>query len=199
MPPGLFLLEHFYTNSKALTGAADFNSAVKDLQSIPTSCLSRSAASSSVNLSRGLWMVITVEARPNNLHYPTRETGFTRSANDWRHPVFLYYLPRFEFSFWLIPGLNTIRSDNPDQAFKIVSANSSRVDIYRVRNRNYATVWHLANGIWLFLVDWASLSASGHRKSPVTRLAPTLKSVLLQLLPKNPRQQPPARMKATAA
>jgi len=33
-----FLLEHFYTNSKALnalTGAAEFNNAVKDLQSIP--------------------------------------------------------------------------------------------------------------------------------------------------------------------
>ena len=35
VPLGLFLLEHFYTNSKALSGAADFNNAVKDLQSIP--------------------------------------------------------------------------------------------------------------------------------------------------------------------
>ena len=35
LPLGIFLLEHFYTNSKALSGAADFNNAVKDLQSIP--------------------------------------------------------------------------------------------------------------------------------------------------------------------
>ena len=35
VPLGLFLLEHFYTNSKALTGAGDFNKAVVDLQSIP--------------------------------------------------------------------------------------------------------------------------------------------------------------------
>ncbi|PWT92701.1 MAG: succinate dehydrogenase, partial [Blastocatellia bacterium] len=35
VPLGIFLLEHFYTNSKALDGAASFNDAVKDLQSIP--------------------------------------------------------------------------------------------------------------------------------------------------------------------
>jgi len=35
VPLGIFLLEHFYTNSKALTGAKDFNNAVVDLQSIP--------------------------------------------------------------------------------------------------------------------------------------------------------------------
>ncbi|HEV8429447.1 MAG TPA: hypothetical protein VGQ41_16215, partial [Pyrinomonadaceae bacterium] len=34
-PLGLFLLEHFYTNSKSLTGAHDFNNAVTELQSIP--------------------------------------------------------------------------------------------------------------------------------------------------------------------
>src|SRR5205085_4037974 len=35
VPLGFFLLEHFYTNSKAMTGRADFDNAVKDLQSIP--------------------------------------------------------------------------------------------------------------------------------------------------------------------
>jgi succinate dehydrogenase / fumarate reductase cytochrome b subunit len=35
VPLGIFLLEHFYTNSKALTGANDFNKSVVDLQSIP--------------------------------------------------------------------------------------------------------------------------------------------------------------------
>ena len=35
VPLGLFLLEHFYTNSKALTGPNDFNKSVVDLQSIP--------------------------------------------------------------------------------------------------------------------------------------------------------------------
>ena len=38
VPLGAFLLEHFYTNSKAVnpsTGPADFNHAVADLQGIP--------------------------------------------------------------------------------------------------------------------------------------------------------------------
>ncbi len=34
-PLGIFLLEHFYTNSKALNGPGGFNSAVDHLQSIP--------------------------------------------------------------------------------------------------------------------------------------------------------------------
>ncbi len=35
VPLGAFLLEHFYTNSKALMGAVNFNTAVADLQSVP--------------------------------------------------------------------------------------------------------------------------------------------------------------------
>ena len=35
VPLGVFLLEHFYTNSKAMTGAESFNEAVRDLQAIP--------------------------------------------------------------------------------------------------------------------------------------------------------------------
>ena len=33
VPLGVFLFEHFYTNSKAMTGRNDFNDAVKDMKS----------------------------------------------------------------------------------------------------------------------------------------------------------------------
>jgi succinate dehydrogenase / fumarate reductase cytochrome b subunit len=45
IPLGAFILEHLYTNSKALTGAADFNKAVEDLQSTSSSSRSRSSSS----------------------------------------------------------------------------------------------------------------------------------------------------------
>ena len=35
VPLGLFVLEHFYTNSKAISGAGAFNKAGVDLQAIP--------------------------------------------------------------------------------------------------------------------------------------------------------------------
>ena len=44
---------------------------------------------------------------------------------------------------------------HPDQAFKIVAGEFSIVSIFIVYLIGItATVWHLANGIWLFLVDW---------------------------------------------
>jgi succinate dehydrogenase / fumarate reductase cytochrome b subunit len=56
----------------------------------------------------------------------------------------------------LIPGLNVLSvARNPNQAFQIVSREFSMIPIFIVYVIGItATVWHLANGIWLFLVDW---------------------------------------------
>jgi len=71
MPLGFFLLEHFYTNSKALTGAADFNDAVKDLQSIPYILFVEIGGIFIPLIYHAVYgLIITAEARPNNLHYP---------------------------------------------------------------------------------------------------------------------------------
>ncbi len=158
MPLGFFLLEHFYTNSKALTGAADFNNSVKDLQSIPYILFVEIGGIFIPLIYHAVYgMVITVEARPNNLYYPY--------ARNWFYTIqrvtgiVLFFFITFHvlnFRFGLIPGLNTLSvADNPDQAFKIVSGEFHRVGIFIVYVVGItATVWHLANGIWLFLVDW---------------------------------------------
>jgi succinate dehydrogenase / fumarate reductase cytochrome b subunit len=71
VPLGLFLLEHFYTNSKSLTGAADFNNAVKDLQSIPYILFVEIGGIFIPLIYHAVYgLVITMEARPNNLAYP---------------------------------------------------------------------------------------------------------------------------------
>ncbi|MDX6385614.1 MAG: succinate dehydrogenase / fumarate reductase, cytochrome b subunit [Blastocatellia bacterium] len=161
MPLGFFLLEHFYTNSKALsaaTGAADFNNAVRDLQSIPYILFVEIGGIFIPLIYHAVYgMVITVEARPNNLHYPYARNWFYTIQR--MTGVILFFFITFHvlnFRFGLIPGLNTLSvADHPDQAFAIVSGEFHRVSIFIVYVIGItATVWHLANGIWLFVVDW---------------------------------------------
>jgi len=158
MPLGFFLLEHFYTNSKALSGAADFNNAVKDLQSIPYILFVEIGGIFIPLIYHAVYgMVITVEARPNNLHYPYARNWFYTIQR--MTGIILFFFIAFHvlnFRFGLIPGLNTVSvAHHPEQSFAIVSGEFRRIPIFIVYVIGItATVWHLANGIWLFLVDW---------------------------------------------
>ena len=158
MPLGIFLLEHFYTNSKALTGPADFNNAVRDLQSIPYILFVEIGGIFIPLIYHAVYgLVITVEARPNNLHYPY--------ARNWFYTIqrvtgiILFFFITFHvlnFRFGLIPGLNTLSvAQHVDQSFDIVAREFRMAPIFIVYVIGItSTVWHLANGIWLFLVDW---------------------------------------------
>ena len=158
MPLGFFILEHFYTNSKALNGAAAFNTAVTDLQAIPYILFIEIGGIFIPLIYHAVYgMVITVEARPNNLHYPY--------ARNWFYTIqrvtgiILFFFITFHvlnFRFGLIPGLNTLSvAHHPEQSFDIVSREFRMIPIFIVYLVGItSTVWHLANGIWLFLVDW---------------------------------------------
>jgi succinate dehydrogenase / fumarate reductase cytochrome b subunit len=158
VPLGLFLLEHFYTNSKAINGAAEFNAAVKDLQSIPYVLLVEIGGIFIPLIYHAVYgLVITVEARPNNLNYPYPRNWFYLIQR--LTGVILFFFIIFHvlnFRFGLMPGLNHISvARNPGQAFEIVAGEFSIVPIFIIYVIGItATVWHLANGIWLFLVDW---------------------------------------------
>jgi len=173
MPLGLFLLEHFYTNSKALTGAADFNNAVKDLQSIPYILFVEIGGIFIPLIYHAVYgLVITVEARPNNLNYPYPRNWFYLIQRITG--VILFFFITFHvlnFRFGLVPGLNTISvAHRPDLAFDIVSREFQMVWVFLIYMVGItATVWHLANGIWLFLVDWGI--AIGERAQRLTGYA----------------------------
>jgi succinate dehydrogenase / fumarate reductase cytochrome b subunit len=158
MPLGFFLLEHFYTNSKALTGATDFNNAVRDLQSIPYILFVEVGGIFIPLIYHALYgLVITVEARPNNLHYPYARNWFYTIQR--LTGIILFFFITFHvlnFRFGLIPHLNNVSvAHSPDQAFDIVSREFRMVPIFIVYVIGItATVWHLANGVWLFMVDW---------------------------------------------
>ena len=157
-PLGLFLLEHFYTNSKALTGPGDFNNAVRDLQSIPYILFVEIGGIFIPLIYHAVYgLVITVEARPNNLAYPYSRNWFYLIQRITGVILFLFITFHvLNFRFGLLPGLNSISvAHHPDQAFDIVAGEFRRLWIFLVYMIGItATVWHLANGIWLFLVDW---------------------------------------------
>jgi succinate dehydrogenase / fumarate reductase cytochrome b subunit len=158
VPLGFFLLEHFYTNSKALNGATEFNTAVKDLQSIPYILLVETGGIFIPLIYHAVYgLVITVEARPNNLNYPYPRNWFYLIQRVTG--VILFFFITFHvlnFRFGMIPWLNNISvARNPEKAFAVVAGEFSILPIFMIYVIGItSTVWHLANGIWLFMVDW---------------------------------------------
>jgi succinate dehydrogenase / fumarate reductase cytochrome b subunit len=158
VPLGLFLLEHFYTNSKALNGAKSFNDSVVDLQSIPYIIFVEIGGIFIPLVYHAVYgMVITIEARPNNLAYPYPRNWFYLVQRITGVILFFFILFHvLNFRFGMVPGLNTESvATHADKAFEIVAREFRMVPIFLVYLIGItATVWHLANGIWLFLVDW---------------------------------------------
>jgi succinate dehydrogenase / fumarate reductase cytochrome b subunit len=158
LPLGFFLLEHFYTNSKAMTGPADFNNAVRDLQSIPYILFIEVGGIFIPLIYHAVYgLFITWEARPNNLSYPYPRNWFFTIQRITGMILFFFILFHvLNFRFGAIPGLNeTSVAHEPMQAFDIVSREFRMPIIFVVYLVGIlATVWHLANGLWLFAVDW---------------------------------------------
>src|SRR5436189_6203488 len=158
MPLGVFLLEHFYTNSKALYGQAAFNTAVKDLQSIPYILFVEIGGIFIPLIYHAVYgLVITIEARPNNLYYPYPRNWFYLIQRITG--VILFFFITFHvlnFRFGMVPGLNNVSvAHSPQLAFDIVAREFRMIPIFVIYFIGItATVWHLANGIWLFMVDW---------------------------------------------
>lgn len=158
VPLGLFVLEHFYTNSKALTGANDFNNSVRDLQSIPYILFVEIGGIFIPLIYHAVYgLFITWETRPNNLAYPyPRNWFYTIQRLTGIILFFFIFFHVLNFRFGLIPGLNERSvAHYPNEAFQIVASEFALWPILLVYTIGItATVWHFANGLWLFAVDW---------------------------------------------
>ncbi|MGB7924313.1 MAG: hypothetical protein WCF57_13805 [Pyrinomonadaceae bacterium] len=161
VPLGAFLLEHFYTNSKAAhptMGAQNFNKAVEDLQAIPYILLVETMFIFIPLLYHAIYgLVITVEARPNNLNYPYPRNWFYTIQRVTGVILFFFILFHvLNFRFGMIPGLNMESvAHNAGRSFEIVAREFQMPVIFIIYLIGItSTVWHFANGIWLFLVDW---------------------------------------------
>ncbi len=161
VPLGAFLMEHLYTNSKAAhptRGVADFNQAVGDLQAIPYVLFIEIGLIFIPLLYHAVYgLFITWETRPNNLSYPYPRNWFYTIQRATGIILFFFILFHLlNFRFGLIPGLNERAvAHYPNEAYDIVSREFQMLPILIIYFIGIAsTVWHFANGIWLFLVDW---------------------------------------------
>ena len=187
VPLGAFLLEHLYTNSKAAhpkTGAADFNQAVADLQAIPYVLLIEITFIFIPLLYHAVYgLFITWETRPNNLSYPYPRNWFYTIQRITGIILFFFILFHLlNFRFGLVPGLNEKSvAHYPNEAYDIVSREFQMLPILIIYIIGIAaTVWHFANGIWLFLVDWGIVI--GERAQRATGYACIGFGVLLYVL-----------------
>ena len=158
LPLGAFLLEHFYTNSKALEGPAAFNEAVGDLQKIPyVFLLEVFGIFVPLTFHAVYGLFIAWEARPNNIAYKYARNWFYTVQRATGAFLFLFILFHvLNFRFGLMPGLNTKSvAHYPNEAFEIVAGEFSIPWVFALYVVGiFSTVWHLANGLWLFMVDW---------------------------------------------
>ena len=158
IPLGLFLLEHFYTNSKALGGPDAFNGAVRSLQSIPYIIFVEIGGIFLPLIYHAVYgLIITIEARPNNLNYPYPRNWFYLIQRITGVILFLFITFHvLNFRFGLVPYLNDVSvAHHPERGFEIVSREFQMIPIFIIYMIGItSTVWHLANGIWLFMVDW---------------------------------------------
>ena len=181
VPLGVFLLDHFYTNSKALKGPEEYNDAVRELQSIPYILFIETGVVFVPLVYHAVYgLVITWESRPNNLAYPYPRNWFYLIQRITGVILFFFILFHvLNFRFGLIPGLNTVSvAHAPDRAFDIVAGEFRMLPILIIYVIGVtATVWHFANGIWLFLVDWGI--AIGERAQRLTGYACIAFGVLL--------------------
>ncbi|HLM58024.1 MAG TPA: hypothetical protein VK422_18105 [Pyrinomonadaceae bacterium] len=161
IPLGAFLLEHLYTNSKAAhpeLGRQQFNQAVADLQNIPYILFVEITFIFIPLIYHAVYgLYITWEMRPNNLAYPYPRNWFYTIQRVTGIILFFFIIFHvLNFRFGLLPGLNEVSvAHSPQLAYQIVAAEFRSWAIVAVYIVGIvSTVWHFANGIWLFLVDW---------------------------------------------
>ncbi len=176
VPIGAFLMEHLYTNSKAAhptLGREHFNTAVADLQAIPYVLLLEIGFIFLPLLYHAVYgMMMTWEARPNNLNYPYPRNWFYTIQRATGTILFFFILFHvLNFRFGLIPGLNTESvAHHADKAYEIVAREFTNPAIFLIYLVGISsTIWHFANGIWLFAVDWGIVI--GERAQRVTGYA----------------------------
>ncbi len=161
VPLGIYFLVHMYTNLTVMSGEKIFEDHVTDIHHLPFLLFVEIFGIFVPLLFHSIYGIfITMEARNNVFNY-----GYGRN---WFYffqrvtGIFLFLFLTFHIlnlRFGMIPGLNTTPvAGNANLAFDIVSREFAIpwVMILYILGIT-ATAWHLAYGVFLFLVDWGIL------------------------------------------
>jgi succinate dehydrogenase / fumarate reductase cytochrome b subunit len=150
LPIGAFLLEHFWTNSYAVSGPQAFNKAVEDIQAMPYVVLMEIFGIVLPILYHsfyGIW--ITIQGKPNVLGY--------KYARNW-----MYFLQRVTGVILLIyigthvyeTRISSILKGTPMTFDYMVQELSEPGMFFFYLAGVLSAVFHFANGLWAFLIGW---------------------------------------------
>lgn len=150
VPIGLFVLEHFFTNSKALQGAAAFDGAAADLARIPYVVLVEAL---------GIWLPIAFHMVLGVIIATTSQanTGRHGYAKNW-----LYLLQRVSgivLVFYILFHTWMTRFDthylNSPSPYLFVQQQVSHPGVFAFYVLGIlATCFHLGNGLFGFAIHW---------------------------------------------
>jgi succinate dehydrogenase / fumarate reductase, cytochrome b subunit len=162
VPIGAFLIEHFYTNFKAIDGANAFNTAVKDLRVLLPGPLLEIAEVLFIFLPiifhAGLGAYIAYTMRNNAPSYSYVRNWlyfFQRVAGIFLIIFIAAHTASMRFGFWgLIPNRESVYA-NPDNAFSIVQADLSDPLILAFYFLGVlSAAYHFSYGLWSFGIHW---------------------------------------------
>ncbi len=160
VPLGIFFMVHMFTNAKAMNGAEVFNDAVADLHHIPFLIFIEIFGIFLPLLFHSVYgIVISAEARVNVGNYGYGRNWlyvFQRISGVFLFFFIIFHLLHLRFGMFSGLGLTDIAvAGNAGTAFSIVSGDfqSTGILLFYILGVG-ATAWHLAYGIFLFVVDW---------------------------------------------
>ena len=183
VPLGIYFLVHMYTNSAAMNGAEVFNEHVVDIHHMPYLIFIEIFGIFIPLLYHSIYgVLISGEAKPNVMSYGYSRNWFYLFQRITGIFLFVFLVVHiFSLRFGLIPGLesfgNTVAGQG-DRAFTIVAGEFQNFGILIFYILGViATAWHLAYGVFLFLVDWGIVI--GEKAQRVTLYASILLAVFL--------------------
>ena len=164
IPVGIFLLEHLWTNAHALYGRESFNRAVGQLQSLPLLAFLEIVGIALPLAFHALYgLVIAASASPNVIRY-----SYTRN---W-----LYLLQRVSgvvalgfiaIHLWQYRIQKLLQHVTWPNFYYQLSVDLNRPVVFALYVTGVtATVFHFANGLWLFGNSWGiTLTERAQRRS----------------------------------
>ena len=150
VPIGLFLLEHFFTNSRALQGAAAFDQAAADLARLPYVTLVEALGiwiPISFHMVMGVLMATTMQANAGRHGY-SRNWQYTLQRVTGIALVFYILFHTWQTRF----NSDYLRSASPYLYMRDQLAHPAMFAFYVVGI--LSACWHFGNGLFGFSIHW---------------------------------------------
>lgn len=155
LPVGLFLLEHLYINSHSLNGPAEFNAAAAWVDSMPFLPLLELGILIPLfyHAFFGIWAALIAKNTLPRYNYPRNWAFYAQRISGFMILAFvLFHLWEFR---WVRFVAQVTGHEVPAVTFSWVSEhmlNNAIFGVYLIAI--IATVYHFANGMWAFCIDW---------------------------------------------